>query len=250
MKAVPEMPEVPSPPAMGDCVTTLIPSQPGASPVESAHKLIRSGDGKMRVDSGDISVISDPASKRTILLDHVKKEAKALSMDALPQPPGMPAMPQMPQMPGVVPPGLPTEVPKPTATTVQDLGTRIIDGEMAEGRRVTMQPPQMPTMPQRPDVPGMAAAAAMSKIPQAPGLPGAPQMPQPPQAPTVGEIWTNTQLHLPVLTTVKGDFGQQTCKCKNTAIPEPSPSLFQIPPDYKDLTKVPQVPSVPALPHK
>lgn len=195
---------VPSPPAMGNCATTLQLNQPGAPPLDTMHQLIRSGDGKIRVDAGNISVISDPATQRTILLDHLKKEAKSLSTPAVPQ------MPQMglPGMPAV--PGLPAGIPASPPANVEDLGKRLIEGEMAEGKRITIQPPAMPTIP---------------------------GVPRPPQAlPTVAEVWTNPSLHLPVLTQVQGAFGQQICKCKNQAIAEPDPSLFQIPKGYKDVT--------------
>ncbi len=140
------------------------------------------------------------------------------------------------------------------------MGKRIIEGEEAEGRRITFQPPTPPSMPKLPQMPGMPGGVpklpqqpglpGAPQLPQTPGLPGAPQLPQPPQLkPTVGEVWTNTQLHLPVLTKVTGDFGEQTCKCKNQAIPEPSPSMFQIPAGYKDLT-APAPPALPSLPHK
>lgn len=221
---------------MGNCVTTLQLAQPGTPPQETAHQLTRSGDGKIRVDSGNISVISDPATQRTILLDHLNKEAKTLSTAASPQPPGM----QMPGMPQFTPPAVPAGVPATPPANVQDLGKRLIEGEEAEGKRITMQPPQMPGMPNVPNMPGMPS------LPQRPGMPSAPQLPQQPQlSPTVAEVWTNPNLHLPVLTQVKGDFGQQTCKCKNQAIPEPDPSLFQIPKDYKDVTPAPTLPSVP-----
>src|SRR5690349_16503010 len=100
---------------MGDCVTTFQPKQPGAPPLETAHKLIRAGDGKTRIDAGDISVITDPATKQTLLLDHVKKEAKSLTTPSMPTPPGM----QMPQMPPLTPPGMPAAPPPPTMN-VQD----------------------------------------------------------------------------------------------------------------------------------
>lgn len=120
----------------------------------------------------------------------------------------------------------------------------MIEGEEAEGRRITFQPPSPPNMPSVPGMPGMPQVPGMPAMPQAPGMPGAPQLPRP--SPTVTEMWTNTQLHLPVLTQVKGDFGQQTCKCKNKAIAEPNPSLFQVPADYEELKPAP--PSIPRVP--
>ena len=226
---------------MSDCVTTLQLAQPGAPLQESAHQLVRSGDGKMRVDSGNISVITDPAAQRTIMLDHLNKQATSFPM----QPPQQPGMPPIPGMPPLTPPGLPSNVPKAPPANVQELGKRVIEGEEAEGRRITFQPPSPPNMPGKPNMPNLPGMPAM---PQRPGMPGAPQLPQAQLPPTVTETWTNTQLHLPVLTQVKGDFGQQTCKCKNRAIAEPNPSLFQIPAGYKELK--PEPPSLPSIPHK
>jgi hypothetical protein len=227
---------------MSDCVTTLQPAQPGAPLLESAHQLIRSGDGKTRVDSGNISVITDPGAQRTILLDHLNRQATSFPMQP-PQPPGMPAVPGMPPL---TPPAL--NMPVAPQANVQDLGKRMIEGEEAQGMRI-VQPPTPPSMPAMPKMPGMPGAPGMPglpgapKPPQLPGMPGAPQL-----APTVTDTWTNTHLNLPVLTQVKGDFGQQTCKCKNKAIPEPNPSMFQIPAGYKELK--PDLPTVPKLPTK
>jgi hypothetical protein len=210
---------------MGNCVTTLQLAQAGTVPQEVAHQLTRSGDGKIRFDAGNISVISDPASQRTILLDHLNKEAKTLSTAATAQVPGV----QMPGMPQFTPPGLPAGVLAAPPASIQDLGKRLIEGEEAEGKRITFEPPKLPAMPNIPTAQGM------------------PRLPQPPAMPTVAELWTNPNLHLPVMTQVKGDFGQQICKCKNKPIAEPDPSLFQIPKDYKDLTPAP---SLPGIPHK
>jgi hypothetical protein len=221
---------------MGDCVTTLQLPKPGTPPQETVHQLIRAGDGKMRVDTGNISVISDPANQKTILLDHVKKEAKTLSMVAEPQLPQV----QMPGMPQLTPPTIPGMPATPPAN-VQDLGKRMIDGEEAEGKRIIFQRPEIPS---KPNLPSMPAVPSMPGVPTVPGMPSVVRPAVPPQ-PTVAEIWTNPNLHLPVLTQVKGDFGQQTCKCKNKAIPEPDPSLFKIPADYKDLTPASTLPRVP-----
>ena len=38
----------------------------------------RSSDGKTRIDTPQSSVISDPVSQQTIVLDHVKKEASVI----------------------------------------------------------------------------------------------------------------------------------------------------------------------------
>jgi hypothetical protein len=49
----------------------------------------------------------------------------------------------------------------------------------------------------------------------------------------IAEIWTNTKLRLPVLSTFSGGFGQQVCRCTNTSFGEPDPALFQVPPNYR-----------------
>jgi len=64
------------------------------------------------------------------------------------------------------------------------------------------------------------------------------------------EMWTSTKLLLPVLMTMTGAFGQQTCRCANIA-GEPNPSMFQIPPGYTQITPPPRpsVPNAPNLPN-
>lgn len=204
------------------------PAQPGAPAQQIGYKVARASDGKMRIDYGTTSVITDPASGKAILLDHVKKEARTIP---LPQAPAPPAMPQaaIPGMPGSVPqpPSL------PPGTTVKDLGKRLVEGHEVEGKQFTMPPLGMPAMPAPPAVPK----------PQIPGMPQAPAVPQPPKPgpmPTVTEAWTSTQLQLPVLTRTTGSFGKQVCHCKNLSGMEPPASLFQVPPDYK--SAIPKLP--------
>ncbi len=177
-------------------------AQPGANPTQSASRLYRSVDGKMRFDSGNVSVITDPATQQTIMLDHLKKEFRAfpapqISADQL-GPGGLAA----------------AALPSPPAN-VQDLGKSFIEGLEVEGKRYTFQPPDAPELP---------------GLPQAPGLPKLPQAPQPP---ATSEVWTSTKLQLPVLTKITGSFGEQTCRCRYAQAGEPSPALFQIPPQYK-----------------
>ena len=96
--------------------------------------------------------------------------------------------------------------------SVVDLGTRLIEGQEVQGKQYTM-PPVAP-----------------------PGMPNQPQFPTAPQpAALVSEVWMSTNLHLPVLTRITGAFGQQTCRCKTTALGEPPASLFQIPAGYKQV---------------
>lgn len=261
------------------------PPKPNLPPVQSAFRFTRATDGKTRVDSGNMSVISNPAAGQTILLDHVKKTA-----NIQPAPPPVPQMPGMPQMPQFAPPGLPS-APKPPNMQVQDLGKSVLQGHEVEGKRFVFQPPpppkmpampkppQMPGMPQPPQVPGMPPPpqvpgmpqppqmAGMPKVPgapQPPGMPPAPQAPQMPQAPgappvppapgmppapqmpTVAELWTSTSMRVPMLTKMSGAFGQLTQVCQRAVPGEPHPAAFQIPPDYKVI--MPPQPKPPTLP--
>lgn len=192
-------------------------AQPGALPQQSPSKMFRSADGKMRVDTGNTSVITDPAAQKALVLDHLKKEAHMVPIPQAPQ------MPQMPAMPG----GIPKEMPKPA--DVEDLGKGFIEGHEVEGKKFTFNPPKPPEMPKPPELPKVAIPG-MPAPPQAPQLP---QAPPPPQMPTVAEVWTSTKTKMPVLTKITGPFGQQVCHCKPGPETEPHPAVFQVPPDYK-----------------
>jgi hypothetical protein len=179
----------------------------------------QSGGGKIRIDTPHTSVISDPAGQRTIMLDHLKKEAMVI-----PMPPPSPS----PSQPGgtQVPAGAPKLAP-PLA--VHDLGKSLIEGHEVEGKRYTFSPPQAPPPPKSPQMPKMPVAPQSSKPPQPPKPP---QLPKPPQ-PTVTEVWTSVKLKMPVLTKVTSSVGEQTTYCKPTSTEEPHPSVFEIPPGYK-----------------
>ena len=141
---------------------------------------------------------------------------KPPQMPGAPPIPGMPGMPQIPPVPGM--PAAPMG-----AVHVQDLGKALIEGHEVDGKKFTMQPPQMPSPPGMPQMPG---------LPQAPTMPQAPGMPQAPKPPMVSEVWTSSKLQMPVLTKTTGEFGQQVCHCKcSDAVPPPT--MFQIPPGYR-----------------
>ena len=214
--------------------------------------MFRAGDGKMRIDYGDTSMITDPAEKQSILLDHVRKEARVMPLPPAPPPvAGAPA--PMPVAIGVPPGG---------DVKVEELGKAFIDGQEVEGRKYTFtppeppkpppmpEPPKPPEMPKLPEIPKPPAAA----VPKPPGVPAppvpappvpSPPMPEPPApppippAPIVTEVWTSTDLKLPVLTKTTSGFGQQMCRCKYATVAEPAASLFQIPPGYKSVTAPP-----------
>jgi hypothetical protein len=200
--------------------------------------LWRSGDGKTRIDTPTTSVISDPISQHTIVLDHLKKEASILPMP----PPGSPVTP-----PGA-PPGAAAAV-KPPAVHIEALGKSMIEGHEVEGKRYTLPPVSAPAKPPMPAAPAMPGAKMPGlkmpglKMPAA-NIPGAPSAPKPPGAPTppsmpklppkpsVTEVWTSVKLKTPVLTKVSTVGGEQTTYCKPTETAEHPPSVFQIPPGY------------------
>ncbi|HUI77730.1 MAG TPA: hypothetical protein VLY24_07425 [Bryobacteraceae bacterium] len=258
------------PPATAEYVHTVQSLKPGVPPQQMASRMFRSGDGKTRIDTGNTSVISNPAAGQNILLDHTAKTAHII-----PTPPAAPALPgqppAMPGMPGFAPPGAPSTPP----VNVKDLGKSMMHGVEVEGKQFTYPPPTVPQAPAAPAAPGMPAAPAvpgmpaMPKIPGAPALPGMPAagtppgmpakpavpgmpaapaapgapgapaapaipgMPPVPKAPTVAEVWTSTKMHIPMLTKTSGPLAQTTSQCHNAIPGEPHPSLFQIPAGYK-----------------
>jgi hypothetical protein len=221
MPQAPQAPQAPAapplPPACADCMTTQQLAQAGAIPKQTPSQMFRAPDGKMRVDTGATSIITDPASQKAMVLDHVKKVAH---MVPLPQAPQMPQAPQLPGMPG----GLPSNMPKPPQ--VEDLGKGFIEGHPVDGKKYTFHPPDMPKLPDVPKPPSLAKPAI-------PGMPAAPAIPASPPMPTVAEVWTSTETKMPVLTKVTGPFGQQICHCKPGSTAPPNPAMFQVPPGYK-----------------
>jgi hypothetical protein len=182
----------------------------------------KSSDGKFRLDTPTSSVISDPASQKTILLDHLKKEATIL-----PTPPASAG-----SAPGGAPQGSAAAGQAPPMK-VEDLGKSMIEGHEVEGKRFTLppfSPPQAPGMPKMPAAPQAPAAPAGAA---APGAPKPPQMPKLPHVPSVTEVWTSVKLKTPVLTKVTTAAGEQTTYCKPVSVDEPHPSVFQIPQGYK-----------------
>ena len=176
----------------------------------------------MRLDTPQTSVISDPASQHTILLDHLKKEATILPMT----PPAAPTGPSgTPQAPGGA-------VPHPPPMHVEDLGKSMIEGHEVEGKRFTLPAIAPPPKPQ-PPTPPQGGIPGAPQAPSAPSGPTPPEMPKMPPKPNVTEVWTSVKLKTPVLTKVTTAAGEQTTYCKPTSTEEPHPSVFQIPQGYK-----------------
>lgn len=139
-----------------------------------------------------------------------------------------PHAPQMPKPPQLGIPGMPG-APTPPPMTSVDLGKGVIEGHAVVGQQFTFHMPTIPKPPGAQPLPGMPQAPGAPAVPGAPPPPGTPK---PPGMPTVAQVWTSTSLHLPVLTTITGSFGQRTCYCKNAPTAEPHPSTFQIPAGY------------------
>ena len=178
------------PPACAQCLNTLQLAAPGSLPQESPWSLLRSAEGKLRLNYGSMSIITDPRAGVRMLLDHLAQTVRITPLT----PPNMPQAPGMPQMavPGFGLPGLAgLAMPGVPGGSVQNLGKSIMDGLEVMGKRY------------------ISGARTL-------------------------ETWTSTKLQLPVLTTMSGAFGQQTCRCKTLPTP-PDPSAFQIPPGYTQL---------------
>ena len=168
----------------------------------------------MRIDTPSSSIISNPAEQKTILLDHLKKEATIIPMPAA----------SGAETPGSsTPPG---GTPPPPAMQVEDLGKSMIEGHEVEGKRYVLPAAQKPPAPALPKMPQLAGS------PKSPGVPKTPPLPKG-ALPTVTEVWISTELKTPVLTKVTSALGSQTTYCKPTSTQEPHPSMFEIPPEYK-----------------
>lgn len=210
------MPSTPTPPFCSDCATKT-QAAAGGAPSQSASRMWRSSDGKMRFDTPTTSIISDPTAQRTILLDHVKKEVSIFPMPPASSGAAPPATPQVPA----------GNIPKAPPMQVEDLGKSTIEGHEVEGKRYTLPAMTVPGKPPMASVPGAPQAPGIAAAPRVPGMPTLPSKPN------VTEVWTSMKLKAPVLTKVTTAAGEQTTYCKPTSTDEPHPSVFQIPPEYK-----------------
>lgn len=251
----PSPPKLPSPPPLSaQFQSKLEPSQPGTAPKQQGWNLIRSSDGKMRIDQGNQSLITNPSTGQTIRLDHVNKEAQVFPMSGAPAKPGAPSG------------GAPSFTPPKSPLNVKDLGKRMIAGHEVEGKSYTYPAPQPPSAPGSPKPPNPSSGAAppgVPGLPKPPKLPGVPGLPKPPNLPSGAappgvpgspkppnppsgaaapnapppphtlEVWTSPKLQLPLATRLTGGIGKQTTITKQVTPGEPPASAFQIPPGYK-----------------
>src|SRR5579864_2466140 len=102
MPKAPQAPDMPAtPPSCSDC-TTKTQGAGGGPSAQSASRMWRSSDGKMRLDTPHTSIISDPAGQKTIMLDHLKKEAMVIPTPPAASGSAMPGMPPAPAAAGQV----------------------------------------------------------------------------------------------------------------------------------------------------
>lgn len=183
------------PAACADCIETTNFVQAGLAPLQNAMQQFRSAEGKMRINLGMMSLISNPLTQVRMILNHASLEVRIIQPPQIPGAPQVPGikMPQIPQIPGMQfgLPQIAADISK--AAQIAQLGKALIDGHEAQGVRYLI-----------------GAAAAL----------------------TVWEMWTSTKLSLPVLTKLTASFGERVCVCKCTAIETP-PSMYEIPPGYK-----------------
>ena len=147
------------------------------------------------MDAGSTSVISDPKAGVSMVLNHLTSQVVTVPL----KPPSAPGVPGAPAVPGLSLPGAPGAPPMPgvgaPAAPALPAGQNL-------GRSIINGE----------EVQGMRYALGAHTM----------------------EAFTSTKTGLPVLTTMTGPFGQQTCQCKTTP-GEPDPALFQIPAGYTKL---------------
>ena len=122
------------PPACAQCINTLQLAAPGSLPQESPWSLLRSAEGRLRLNFGNTSIITDPIAGVRMYLDHLAQTVRIMPLTP-PTPPGMPGMPQA-AIPGFGMPGLAgLAIPAMPGTNVQNLGKSIMDGLEVMGKR-------------------------------------------------------------------------------------------------------------------
>ncbi len=233
---LPEAPSVAAPPSVQAPQVQPPPPQPPQPPQPQMvpGKIFRSGDGRMRRDSGHVTVITDPHAQEVISIDHAKQEFRRIPMSALnpPKPPSPPG-------------GM--DAPQPPKMHVEDLGKMMIGGVEAVGKRITVHPPDIPKLPAKPPL-------TLPKLPQIPKLSGlkAPEIPKiaKPKIPTLADLKL-PQLPKPAVAPIKIPSMDSGSPAVPSA-PAPSvaaPSVAQIgkPPQLAQL-KLPDLPKPPRVP--
>jgi hypothetical protein len=129
------------PPACANCVETIQYAVPGAPPLQIPSQQFRSLEGKLRLDTGTTSLITDPATGERILLDHLALEARILTPAV--QIPGTPAAPAIPSLPPAALAAIAGAAAAMGAAKSQNLGKAIMEGLEVVGMRYVFQPPNV-----------------------------------------------------------------------------------------------------------
>jgi hypothetical protein len=170
------------PAACADCIETTRFAQAGLAPVQNAMQQFRSAEGKIRIDFGTMSIISNPLTQVRMILDHRAMEARILAAPPIPQLPHTPGE-QLPHLPALPPGLMQIAAAAAMATQLEQLGKALIEGHEVQGMRYAF-----------------GAGAAL----------------------TSWEVWTSTKLALPVLTKTTGPFGERVCLCRCAAAQTPA----------------------------
>ena len=150
MPQMPAQPAPPTTPTCSNCVTTTQLAHAGAIPNQIPSSMLRSSDGKMRLDFPNTSVITNPAAGYAVFLNHLKQEAHVVPIPKAPQ------MPQMPHMPGMA--AMPSAPSPLSPVHVEELGMGMVEGVEVMGKRYTVKPPELPKIPGVPQAPAMPQA--------------------------------------------------------------------------------------------
>lgn len=162
-------------------VTTNSSNGFGAVSQTQRGKYYRSSAGQTRQDRAATSTIVDPQGRTIVTLNHNKSEALLTQLSPAPPKPTSLPVPQP-----VLPP-----------TSAEDLGTSVINGYSAHGRRITSPNPS-----------GLKLGVVIT------------------------EVWTSTELGLPLLMKQTSLAGETVQEFQNIQLGEPSADLFAVPPGY------------------
>ncbi|MCA2967956.1 MAG: hypothetical protein INH43_05520 [Acidobacteriaceae bacterium] len=210
-----EMTVVKGAPFSGEFVTESMQQLADGNRITSKRSEVyaRDAEGRTRREMGPVTFIHDPVAKVDLILENQKKTARKITMPDLPTPPAgqnVLFLSTMAPPPGGPPPDVIKFVrtegaagdPAPFATKTEPLGKRMIEGTEAEGTRTTVTVP---------------AGAVGNDLPLV----------------TVSERWFSAELKTVVLSTRKDPrAGETTYRLTSLRKGEPSPHLFQLPPDF------------------
>jgi hypothetical protein len=171
----------------------------------SSSTFMRDEKSRTRVEHGDIVSVNDPVAGKSFLLHPAKKIA-------IPQEPKPPMLPAQPAVAAPKPGAAPALPQAPEFKETADLGKKMVNGHMAQGKQYSAT------------------------------VPGKPK-------PMSAEVWTAPDLKLPMHSTVKDpSTGTTTVTQMKNVTPgaKIDPGKFKIPADFKTI----QPPKAPPIPGK